>query len=103
MRKQSNRSSTRLPYPDSATMSPRLSAEQRSALGFAHRCRYEWRHRDDHARPWIYARALAFLARKGLATARWELVKAGGSTIEVGRFRITAAGRRAIEADRAKI
>jgi hypothetical protein len=45
-----------------------------------------------------FTRAMLFiLVRKGLATARWELVKAGGRTIEVGRVRITAAGRRALE------
>jgi len=40
---------------------------------------------------------LFFLVRRGLATARWELVKAGGKTVEVGRIRITAAGRSALE------
>jgi len=45
-----------------------------------------------------FTRAMLFiLVRKGLATARWEPVKAGGRTIEVGRVRITVAGRKALE------
>jgi len=45
-----------------------------------------------------FTRAMLFLlVRKGHATARWELVRAGGKAIEVGRVRITAAGRRALE------
>jgi hypothetical protein len=39
---------------------------------------------------------LASLVRRGLATAERETMKAGRKTIEVG-FRITDAGRRAIE------
>jgi hypothetical protein len=38
-------------------------------------------------------RMLAGLVQRGLATARHEVVKAGGQAIKVGRFRITAAGR----------
>jgi len=45
-----------------------------------------------------FTRAMLFLpVRKGHATVRWELVRVGGKTIEVGRVRITAAGRRALE------
>jgi hypothetical protein len=45
-----------------------------------------------------FTRAMLFiLVRKGYATARWELVRAGGKAIEVGRVRITEAGRRALE------
>ncbi len=41
-------------------------------------------------------RTLAGLVRSELATARHEIVKAGGKTVDVGR-RITAAGRWAVE------
>ncbi len=45
-----------------------------------------------------FTRAMLFLlVRKGQATARRELVRAGGKAIEVDRVRITAAGRRALE------
>jgi hypothetical protein len=42
-------------------------------------------------------RMLAGLVRAGLATARGKTVKAGDNAIAVGRVRITAAGRRALE------
>ena len=42
-------------------------------------------------------RTLAGLVRAELATARHEIVKAGDKTIDVGRVRITAAGRWAVE------
>jgi hypothetical protein len=42
-------------------------------------------------------RTLAGLVRAKLATARHEIVKAGGKTVDVGRVRITAAGRWAVE------
>ena len=38
-------------------------------------------------------RTLAGLVRAELATARHEIVKAGGKTVDVGRVRITAAGQ----------
>ena len=40
---------------------------------------------------------LGVLVVKGLAIVRWKPVRAGGKTIEVGRFRITDVGRRALE------
>ena len=40
---------------------------------------------------------LAGLLHAGLATAQRQAVKVGGETIKVVRFRITDAGRRAIE------
>jgi hypothetical protein len=40
---------------------------------------------------------LGILVRKRLAIVRWKPVRAGGKTIEVGRFRITEVGRRALE------
>jgi hypothetical protein len=43
------------------------------------------------------AHRLPALVNQGLATMAREQVKAGGKMIEVGRVRITAAGRRAIE------
>ncbi len=42
-------------------------------------------------------RTLAGLVRAELATARRESVKAGAKTVDVGRVRITAAGRWAVE------
>jgi hypothetical protein len=42
-------------------------------------------------------RMLARLVRTGLAAVRSEVVKVGSRPIEVGRVRITAAGRRALE------
>jgi len=42
-------------------------------------------------------RMLAGLSRAGLATAPGKTVKAGDNAIAVGRVRITAAGRRALE------
>jgi hypothetical protein len=40
---------------------------------------------------------LADLVREGLATAQRGTLRAGGRTIRVERYRITDAGRRAIE------
>jgi len=45
----------------------------------------------------ITRRTLAGLVRAELATARHEIVKAGDKTVDVGRVRITAAGRWAVE------
>ncbi len=42
-------------------------------------------------------RMLAGLVRAGLATARGKTVKAGDNAITVGRVRMTAVGRRALE------
>ncbi len=42
-------------------------------------------------------RTLAGLVRAELATARREIVKVGDKTVDVGRVRITAAGRWAVE------
>jgi DNA-binding PadR family transcriptional regulator len=41
---------------------------------------------------------LADLVREGLATVRRDTLRVGGRTIRVERYRITDAGRRAIEA-----
>jgi hypothetical protein len=43
------------------------------------------------------AKVLAGFLRTGWATVAAELVRAGGKTIAVRRYRITEAGRRAIE------
>ncbi len=40
---------------------------------------------------------IAGLVHAGLAAEEREAMKAGGKTIEVGRIRITAAGRTALE------
>jgi hypothetical protein len=40
---------------------------------------------------------LGILVGKRLAMVRWKPVRAGGKTVEVGRFRITEVGRRALE------
>jgi hypothetical protein len=40
---------------------------------------------------------LADLVREGLATVQRETMRVGGRTIRVERYRITGAGRRAIE------
>jgi hypothetical protein len=42
------------------------------------------------------ANMIAGLINQGLATLTHEKVRAGGKTIEVGKVRITAAGRRAL-------
>ena len=76
----------------------RLSAERRRALGML----------ADAGRKGVTAammlangfktKMLAHLDREGLATAMIaERVKDGGKTIEVVRFRITDAGRRALK------
>jgi hypothetical protein len=39
----------------------------------------------------------ADLVRKGLATAQRETLRVGGRTIRVERYRITDAGRKALE------
>ena len=98
MRKQANPSSTRQPTRDSATMPPpRLSVEQRSALALLIGAGMNGVTETIMLGRGFTREMVAFLARKGLATVRWELVRAGGRTIEVGRVRITAAGRRALE------
>jgi hypothetical protein len=43
-------------------------------------------------------RVLAGLVRAGLVVAKRTVMKAGGKPIEVVQFRITAAGRRTIDA-----
>ena len=76
---------------------PRLSAERRQAL--------ELLASDPHgATEELLVLAHGFdsdmiagLVRAKLATARREIVKAGGKTVEVVRIRITDAGRKAIE------
>jgi hypothetical protein len=42
-------------------------------------------------------RLLAGLVRAGLATVERRMIMAGDTLVEVGRVRITAAGRRAIQ------
>jgi hypothetical protein len=76
----------------------RLSAEQRRALAmFADAGRSGVTGTIMSANG-FRARTLARLDREGLATAMIaERLKNGGKTIEVVRFRITAAGRRALE------
>jgi hypothetical protein len=44
----------------------------------------------------ISRRVLAGIVRVGLASAKHEVMMAGGKAVEVVRLRITAAGRRAI-------
>jgi hypothetical protein len=46
---------------------------------------------------WFTLTMLAGLIRAGLATAQREVLKIGGPTIKIERYRITDAGRRALE------
>jgi hypothetical protein len=46
---------------------------------------------------WFTLTVLAGLVRAGLATVQREVGKAGGPTIKIERYRITDAGRRALE------
>jgi hypothetical protein len=78
-------------------MSPRLSAEQRRALAMLAAAG-----RDGLTQPLLAAHGsgasmLAGPVNQGLATLTSSKVRAGGKIIEVGRVRIKAAGRMAIE------
>jgi hypothetical protein len=78
-------------------MSPRLSAEQRRALAML-----KTAGRDGLTQPLLVAHGfcasmLVDLVNQGLATLTSSKVRADGKMIEVGRVRIKAAGRRAIE------
>jgi len=97
MRKPPNGIPTQPPTSDAAMMLPRLSAEQRRALALLSGAGM-----NGVTEPIMLARGfklamLGFLVRKGLAIVRWKPARAGGKTFEVGRFRITDVGRRALE------
>jgi hypothetical protein len=77
----------------------RLSAEQRRALGLLASDRRGANEDLLALGHGFTRRMLAGLIRAGLATVQREVIKAGGNTIEVGRFKITAAGRDALAAD----
>jgi hypothetical protein len=105
MHEQTYMTPTRRPARDAAMRLLRLSVEQRSALALLAGAGMNGLTETimlargfTRAMLFILVRkGLAILVRKGLATARWEPVKAGGRTIEVGRVRITVAGRKALE------
>ena len=76
---------------------PRLTPERRRALKLLARSRHGVDeellvHSHGFRRPTIVG-----LVSAGLATARREVMKAGGKPIEVVRVRITEAGRKMIE------
>jgi hypothetical protein len=74
----------------------RLSAEQRRALTLLASSRHGV-NEELLVRGHGFGRGvLASLVRRGLAATEREVVMAGGEAIEVVRFRLTAAGRRAI-------
>jgi uncharacterized membrane protein len=76
----------------------RLSAEQRRALAMLATAGRSGVTGTTMSANGFRITTLARLDREGLATAMIaERVKNGGKTIEVVRFRITAAGRRALE------
>jgi hypothetical protein len=75
----------------------RASAEQRRALALLASSRHGV-NEELLVRGHGFSRGvLASLVRCGLAAAEHEVMNAGGKTIEVVRFRITDAGRKAIE------
>ena len=76
----------------------RLSAEQRRALAMLATAGRNGVTGATMSAKGFRIRTLARLDREGLATGMiGERVKADGRTVEVIRFRITAAGRRALE------
>ena len=63
-----------------------------------------WRQRTDiyeesepAARRWLHVDTLADLVREALATAQRETMRVGGRTIRVEHYRVTDAGRKALE------
>jgi hypothetical protein len=97
MYKQPNGTPTRSPTADAAMMLPRLSAEQRRALALLSGAGMNGVTETIMLARGFRLAMLGILVRKGLAIVRWKPVRAGGKTIEVGRFSITDAGRRALE------
>ena len=79
---------------------PRLSTERRRALQLLASSRH-----GINAGLLVFVhgfdrRVLDGLVKVGLAAAEHEVVVAGGKPVEIVRFNITAAGRRAIEGER---
>src|SRR6266566_9468106 len=75
---------------------PRLSAEQRRALKLIARIPRGATEATLFAHG-FWSEMLAGLVLAGLAAVTSEMIKAGGPTMKVERYRITAAGRRASE------
>src|SRR5262249_12855864 len=86
-----------LPGRPSPMTVTRLSAEQRRALKLLASSRHGVNEELLVRGHGLSRGGLASLVRRRLAAAEHEGMMAGGKAIEVVRFRITAAGRRAIE------
>ncbi len=95
--KQTYRTPTRRPGRDTAMMLPHLSLDQRSALALIAGAGM-----NGVTEMMMLARGftlamLGVLVRRRLVIVQWKPVRVGGKMIEVGRFRITDTGRRALE------
>jgi hypothetical protein len=75
---------------------PHLSAEQRRALKLLARIRGGATEATLFAHG-FWREMVAGLVLAGLATVTTAFIRAGGTAMRVDRYRITAAGRRAIE------
>ena len=75
---------------------PRLSAEQRRALRLLTRIPRGATEATLFAHG-FWREMLAGLVLAGLATMTTEIIRAGGPAMKVDRYRITSAGRRALE------
>jgi hypothetical protein len=97
MREQPSETPRRQPTRHAAVISPRLNAEQRRALALLAGAGMNGVTETMMLARGFTLAMLGVFVRKGLATVQWKPVRAGGKMIEVGRFRTTAAGRRAVE------
>src|ERR1700745_449906 len=80
-----------------AVISPRLNAEQRSALALLASAGMNGVTETMMLTRGFTLAMLGALVTKRLVIVRWKPVRVGGEMIEVGRFRIADSGRLALE------
>jgi hypothetical protein len=77
-----------------------LTAEQRRALAMLTRAGLDGAPQASLMAHGFCVSMIAGLVKRGLATVRREKVRAGSRLVDVGKVRITAAGRDALTAER---
>jgi hypothetical protein len=97
MGKQTYRTPTRRPGRDTAMILTYLGLNQRRALTLVAGAGMNGVTETMMLAGGFTLAMLGVLVRKRLVIVQWKPVRVGGKMIEVGRFRITDAGRRAIE------
>src|SRR5258707_5760397 len=97
MRRQINRTPTRGSGRATAMILPFLSLDQRRALALMAGAGINGVTETMMLARGFTLAMLGVLVRKRFVIVQWKPVRVGGKMIEVGHFRITEAGRRAIE------